>query len=392
MKTVRNRIVAWAGGLAAAGSTGWFLLQPIRVLRHITDSWYLYSITAARILASGSHALYSSALQAKTLSAYLGTTVSATDIVPFERPPVEALMLVPLAGFDLHTSHLIFSVISLCFSALAAWLLFHNVLPQTYSRSFRAVIVGITLCTVPAAMGLWGDESPLFPALAVGALILAEKKRLFGAGLCLGAILLLRPQLVWLLPVLALGARQWRLFGGLCVGAAVLVLTTVLILGPSHVADWTNSMFQADVQGSQVYTFGLPGWIGYTLSSPTAAYVAFGVAVVGGVLAALFYGRRLAKRPDLLVAGGLAASLATALHIEPWNLILLAMPLCVLARSRPNLAILIAIGMDVVQILTFGQYGPPIEYWLALAPVAVAMGLWVSRDARQRHSLVEELA
>jgi Glycosyltransferase family 87 len=369
----------WILRLIAGTSAVWFVVQPVRVLRHITGSWYLYSITAARILASGSQQLYSATLQAKTLSAYLGSSVSAADIVPFERPPIEALLLLPLAGFDLHTSHLIFSIVSLGFVAAASWLLFHCILPLRFSRSFRAMIVGVTVCSVSAATGLWGDESPLLLLPAAGSFILSEREKNFSAGLCLGVILLMRPQLVWLLPILAIGARQWRLFAGLLLGGVVLLASSLLILGPAHFMEWPSALFHADVQNQQVFTFGIPGWIGYTFSSPDAAYVSFGLLAAAAVAVAWRFGSRLAQRPELMIAGGLAASLATALHVEPWNFILLAMPLSVWARTHPYGAVLTVLGMDAVQILTFGQYGPPVEYLLALGPVAVAAGLWTSQ-------------
>jgi Glycosyltransferase family 87 len=376
--SVRESWRTWAGGSAAFASVFWFLRQPVTVLRHISGSSYQYSLAPARILATGSHALYSLTLQAGVLNSYLGgTAASAGDGVSWDRPPIEALLLVPLSGFSLQTSHLIFTLITLACVAAAAWLLFHDVLPRTYSRKLRAVITGVTVCSVPAAAGLWGMFAPMLLLPAVAAFIFSERKKNLAAGLCLGVILLMRPQLVWALPILALGARQWRLLAGLCAGGVGLVVSTVLILGPAHVMDWPAAMLQADVQGSQIYTFGIPGWIGYTLSSPASAYISFAVLVVLVGMGAWRYGAKLASHPGLLVAGGLALSLATSPHVMVWNFVLLALPLCVWARSHPQLAVVTALVIDLIQILTFGDYGPPIQYWIAVVPLAVLAALWV---------------
>ena len=79
----------------AAGLAVYFVVQPIRVLRHISSSWYFYSMAASKIFAAGSHAIYSATAQTQVLSAYSGFPVANNEVTQYDRPPIEAWILMP---------------------------------------------------------------------------------------------------------------------------------------------------------------------------------------------------------------------------------------------------------------------------------------------------------
>jgi len=297
--------------------------------------------------------------------------------------------MTPLAKLEVHVGQLIFLLLSLLCVSVAGWLLFRYVLARIERRLLRATIVGIAICTLSAAGGLWGNVAPMFLLPLVGALIFAERGQMLRAGLCTGAIGLLRPQLIWLIPVFAIGARQWRMVAGMAAGGVVLALSTLLILGRDFM-DWPRSVLPADVAGNNSFTFGLPGWLGYTFSSTTLAWVSCLVMVIAVAAFAWRYGGALSERPDLVLAIGICLSLVVSPHVETWYYILLALPLCVLARTHPHCAIIAALWLDAVQFSTLGydgDYGPPIQYWMILAPILVSTRLWYTNNRRARHTL-----
>jgi hypothetical protein len=359
--------------LYAAVVAVWFLLQPIRALRHPTAGVYIDSVAVARILASGSRAIYSPALQQQTASAYLHTPLPPSDLINFEHPPLEALLLVPISHFSIHISYLIFTAVSLCLVGIAVWLLFSYVLPQHWSRSTKIVVAVVSICSLPAASGLWGDWSPLLLLPAVGAVVLSQKRK-FAAGLCLG-VLLIRPQLVWLLPILLLASQQWRMVAGMALGGLFWVVSTFLILGPGHVMDFPNAVWQADVSGSNGYSLGIPGALSAAFNSSTWEFVTLGLLVLVTMFIALRLRSALAGNIWLTLAIGVCLSMANAPHIEPWDFILLAMPICLWARNNPYRAILTSAALNLGQILTFNDIEGPVQHLIMLVPIAVAAGL-----------------
>jgi hypothetical protein len=82
----------------------------------------------------------------------------------------------------------------------------------------------------------------------------------------------------------------------------------------------------------------------------------------------------------LIVALGLALSLATAPHVETWDFILLAVPLCVWARAQPYPALTACVLLDAIELITHGQADPLILYMIVLIPFGVAAGVWASRN------------
>jgi Glycosyltransferase family 87 len=363
------------GILYAASVAVWFLLQPIRALRHPTAGVYIYPVTASRILTGGSRAIYSPALQRDTASAYLHTPLPPSDLTNFAHPPLEALLLAPISHFGIHISYLIFTAVSLVLVALGALFLFRSVIPPHWDRSTKIVVATVSICTLPAATGLWGDWSPMLLLPAVGAVFLSQR-RSFAAGLCLG-VLLLRPPLVWLLPVMLVTLQQWRMLAGMSVGAFFWVLSTFLILGPSHVMDFPRAVWQADLSGANGYSLGIPGAFAAAFDSPALGYLMLGLSVAATVAIALRWRADLARNPALAVAIGVCLSMSVAPHIEPWDFILLAPAMCLWARANPNRAIFVSVALNILQVLTFNEIDGVVQHLIFLVPIGLVAGLIV---------------
>jgi len=343
---------------------------------------YIYSVTVARILASGSLDIYSPTLQHDTASAYLHTQLPPSDITDFDHPPLEALLLIPISHLSIHVSYLIFTSVSLALVAAAVWLIFCHVLPQQWDGTTKTIVIATSVCTLPAAAGLWGDWSALLLLPAVGAVILSRQHRL-AAGLCLG-VLLLRPQLVWLLPVLLICLRQWRILAGMALGALFWVVSTFAILGPGHIMDFPRAIQQADVSGGNGYSLGIPGALSSVFFSTFVGYVTLGLFIVATAAIAWRFRHALTANIPVTVAAGLCLSMAAAPHIEPWDFILLAVPICVWARTNAYRAVLMSVVVNALQILTFNDVSGPAQHLLFVAPVAVAAGLILDAARKPR--------
>ena len=100
-------------------------------------------------------------------------------------------------------------------------------------------LVVIAVFSLEAGTGILLGQSDGLMLLAATLAIeaLAGGRPVF-AGLLL-APLLLKPQLVWLVPPALIVARQWRMLGALAAGAVVVLLGSVAVAGPR--ISWTPS-------------------------------------------------------------------------------------------------------------------------------------------------------
>jgi hypothetical protein len=190
---------------------------------------------------------------------------------------------------------------------------------------------------------------PLLVLAAAGALVLALR----GEGLAAGAVLsllLVKPQLAWLVIPALLVAGHRRILGGLLAGAGIWAVSTVVIVGVGGLADWYRSNVQMDV-GDSWKTAGVPGLLVQLTGRPG---VAFPMAVVCGMVAMALLWRvrsRLRVDPALAITSGLALSLLAAPHVFGADLLLLAPLVVLLARHRPAVAIALAACLQLLELL-----------------------------------------
>jgi Glycosyltransferase family 87 len=373
-RDLRERI-RWQSGAGlglALASAAWFLAQPFRALRHL-DSALWDPIAAARILGTGSRCIYSCEQTANDqASAFLHITLPPGTTQFLEPPPV-AFILQPLSGLDAHVTLAIFMTFSIACVAGAGWLLYRHFLPGMGAAA-RLTVVVLALTSLPATNGLrLGQWGPVLILPAVGAALLLRRDRRLLAGLCL-SILLLKPQLIWMLPAILLVARQWRVLAGLTLGGAGWLAGSILILGFGRIMDWPNALLS--VGGQTPDTNGLPGLVAYVTSSATAGtwcWAALGVATAAAIW---IYRERLRERSDLLIGLGVAISLATAPHVFWYDYTLLALPLCLWARRSSGLVIATIALVDLIQIPVGPATDGFLEHLVIIGPVAATFGLW----------------
>lgn len=375
----------WFWGVAAyvAASVGWLIAQPIKGLHSLEDLNFVDPLTAARILRMGSRCIYCPAAQQAVGASYLHQSFPTPDSSNFVDPPPAAFVLQPLAGLAPHTALAILLTISWICLAIAAYLLYRCVLPKSMPVLTRATIVGASLVTMPIAASVWEGQWVQFLLLAlVVATLLVQRGHKIAGGVVL-SILFLKFQLIWLTPVVLIGTRQWRILAGLACGGALWAISSVLILGVDHLGEWQAAVSAA--YNAVPYTLGLPGLVATVSSSILATYVCLSAVGLVIVFFTWRYGPRLRAHPGIAIGVGLTASMVSTPHLLPYDLTLLALPLCLWARNKPYMALSAALFIRFAQELSEIFKTQVHVEWMAF--VVVAAGLVALTPNRPRQAV-----
>jgi hypothetical protein len=378
--TPRERLVRAAGILLATGFIADLLAQPIRTFRFAPMDFGAFS-GAARMLAQGQgHLIYSPVAQNLALSAYAGVPIPAGNL-PFLNPPLAAALLVPLVQLPFRDALGLFTLASLLCVAVSAWLLLRWVLPGPLVSARGLVVITGTASVASGwnlVMSNW--DALLLLALA-GAVVAQERRRPLLAGILLSA-LLLKPQVLWLVPVALLVARQWRVLLGLLLGAGLWAISSLLLVGPAAMAQWVQLDLSASAAQASMGT-GIPGLFAVwsTSAAASALVVALGLAVTALVMWRLRAASR--RTPSVAMALGVSVSLLFAPHILAPDLCLLGVPVALLARTSPRAALAGSLLISATLWPYASAVGFPAEVHIALLPqLLVAGGL-----VRDLHSL-----
>jgi hypothetical protein len=340
-----------AAGLMAAGLLGRLLHAPLEALRG-AGSDYVSFATGSRILASGSRCLYCLSTQAGAQSSVLGyrPPASATGFPHiYANLPLAAWLLRPVAALPLWTGMAVFLLAS-AFAMLAGARLLAGLLPRSLSGGRRTLLVVATVASLPAAMtlvlGQWGGFTLL---AAAGALWALQRGRSLTAGLLL-SVLLVKPQLVWLLPPLLLAASRWRIMAGFALGAAVWAGSGLLLIGPDQLARLA-SLVRARQSSESLYTAGLPALAGHIAGEGAVFAAAVVLAAAALVLAWRYRAALRDAGPAVIVSLGICASMLCSPHVFSDDLLIAAVPVVVLAAVRPRMALGAALALNAAFVL-----------------------------------------
>lgn len=155
----------------------------------------------------------------------------------------------------------------------------------------------LAVVCVPLVWSLWLGQVAAFALLGL-ALALRWKQRPIWAGVALAVAFQIKPNLMLLLPLVLLGARQWRLLMAFAATSAAFAAAYLLILGPHF-----------------------PGAYLHLLSSVSPNLPALAVLAIAA--AAVLVGRR-GREP---IGQGVMLTLLSAAYIHPQDLALVAIPL-----------------------------------------------------------------
>jgi hypothetical protein len=311
------------------------------------DSDAIALVAGGRLVVSDPTNLYSPVAQERTEAVLLHIPARDHFIAPFTNVAAGALLLSPFAHTDLWVATEISVFVSTLLFALALLLAFRLLAPVS-SGSVQLAIAIATVMNIPAVEAIVQWDSLMTVAL-LGSVLLAGRRQYGWAGLVL-ATLILKPQVLWLVVPALIAARSWRYLGGLLAGSAAWIAVSVVITGPAGFAAFLN-LVASTYPGQTDRSIGLPSLVSAVTGSGGAGFVT--AACLGAIAVAVIFRFRgvLRGRPVAAVAVGLDLSLLCSPHVTTEDFMLVALPIALIARRWPLLALGEAIAISVVEIV-----------------------------------------
>ena len=307
----RNLVIAGAGAaivvLAAYDLVIW--AQNYAADNFHNDFTFYYA--AARLgLTHGWSGLYDLKLQQEQLDA-IGSRITIAELARYISPPPLAWLVVPLSLLPYRVAYALWSAILLLGLALT-WRL-----ASPGSGRVRVLYLVAAVGWLPLVYGLQlGQPGLLVAAGVAGSYALLRRERPLAAGACLG-VLVLKPQLAFLVPAALLVTGRWKAFSAATVVVAVLAIFSMAALGPDGVATYMQRLnFASGVPVNQSQT--LASLIG---NLPVTRAVQALIA-----LWTLLLAYRLRRRgPELPMALALVGGLAAAPYVHYDDLLMLGL-------------------------------------------------------------------
>lgn len=310
-------------------------------LRNPLGTDYLATLTGGQLLATH-QCLYCEATQIRLQSLLLHQPIALPDA--FFGPPAQALAVRPLLSLSPQVGFALFDGLSLLSATVAGAIAWRFLGRGGSRRSNRLVLVGLSVASLPAAWNYWlgqWDALLLLAAMAALALLVRGRPRL--AGLVL-SLLLMKPQTVWLLPLVLIFAGQWRVLSGVAIGALLWLGSSLTLAGTDQLAQWpTIVLARAPLVSTSV---GVPGLAAVVGGEHTGLPLAI-VCAIGAAALCVLLRRQLRAQPLNALALGFTLSFAAAPHIFSYDLVLLAVPLTVLGLSQMDRAVVCAALLSV---------------------------------------------
>ena len=337
---------------------------------------YLAIASAGRVVHAGSSCVYCVSSLAAAQAQLLGymPAASATFPVPFVNPALMAWLIQPLAVLPLQTGTDVFVGLNVVAMALSATILTRRVAPRL-GGPLAACLVVTAVFSLEAGTGiLLGQSDGLMLLAATLAIEALDRRRPVIAGLLL-VPLLLKPQLVWLVPPVLVVAGQWRMLAALAAGALVVLVGSIAVAGPGHLLDAVGLVTAPTYAHLDLQSNSIPALVARPLASNPAAW-AVALALAAGAVAIMVLLRDTLRRNVVpAVAIGVGLSVALSPHLGDYSLMLLAIPVAVLAPRAPALTLGLAAAYTAASL--FNPLIPLNESTVALVLlIGVAAIVW----------------
>jgi hypothetical protein len=303
---------------------------------------YLAIASAGRVVHGGSSCVYCTGALGAAQAQLLGyaPAASATFPVPFVNPALLAWLIQPLAVLPLQTGTDVFIGLNVAAMAISAAILTRRASPYL-GNPLAAGLVVIAVFSLEAGTGiLLGQSDGLMLLAATLAIVALDRGRPVLSGLLL-VPLLLKPQLVWLVPPILVVTRQWRMLGALVAGAAVVLLGSIAVAGPGHLLDAVGLVTAPAYAHLDLQSNSIPALVARPLASNPAAWAAAVTLAVVAVAFMVVLRDTLRRNPVPALAVGVGLSVMLSPHLGDYSLMLLAVPVAVLTPRAPALALVL---------------------------------------------------
>jgi alpha-1,2-mannosyltransferase len=239
---------------------------------------------------------------------------------PFLSPPTVAWLAASLAPLPYIWAYIIWAAVTFAAYALAlAWSV-----PSRGLARWIAIVAATAAWWVVHAVHL-GQVAPLVAAGMAVAWRLLREERNVAAGVVL-ALVALKPNTAFLVPLALLAAGRFRTFATWAVAGATLALLALATMGFGGVSAYVSQLTGHLPAGADQLT--IEGALG--VSGPAA--LALRVLIVGAALVAAF---RLRRSPGLVIAVGILGSLVAAPYLHGSDLCLLSVAALIVWEERP---------------------------------------------------------
>jgi hypothetical protein len=331
----RNLAIA-AGAVAAVLFAAFDLYQWAQA--YVSDNFHndlTFYYAAAKIgLSHGWQSIYDLRLQQEALDA-LGSRIQIAELARYISPPPVAWLAVPFTLLPFQVAYFVWSALLV---AALGWTWY---LAAPGSGRLRLVHLAAAIGWLPVIYGLQLGQPGLFVALGVAVCYaLLRRDRPFLAGLALG-VLVLKPQLAFLVPAALLVSGRYRAFWGSAVAIGALAILAAVVVGPDGIGTYQQRLaFAAGVPVNRELTIaGLIGNIG--VARAVQALLALWALVL--VYRLRSRGHEWVFIPALI--GGLVAS--PYLHLDDLVMLGLAGWLFLRTSPRPRWSWLAVIGLVI---------------------------------------------
>jgi hypothetical protein len=228
---------------------GWMFF---RLRREIATGYPDFTIlyTAGKVVNEGrGRQLYDLETQLALQRSFAPEIEHRENALPFNHPPFEALLFVPLAGLPYVTAYLVWAAFNIAL-ILGLWILLRPRLPSLHN-----LLPGLPLLAIfaffPVIMALLqGQDSILLLFLYGLAFAALTTGRAFLAGICL-ALALFKFQLVLPFVVVLLVRRQWKAIAGFSFTAFVLLLVSAAVVGWNGVMAYPGFVLRLNQSAAQ---------------------------------------------------------------------------------------------------------------------------------------------
>jgi hypothetical protein len=378
-----SRVPRLAAFTLVCACLGNVLAEVLRSLHDAYNTDFLSSFySAAHMLRRGNDAIYcSSCLQSH--AEQLFHTGPAIFSFQYDNPPLGAWLLQPLTYLTPQAALAVFLLASLAAVGAAAWLMRNEITGEPR----RLLIAVLAFASLPAAMTFaYGQWDGLLALAAAGAYVALRRHQQFLGGLLI-ALVLFKPQLVWLVPIVFAIAGSWRILLGIVVGGAVWAVSSLAILGPSNTLLWLRQISPNIVARTGLSIPHLMVSFGASSTVVVAAAATLAAAVTIALVVARARLRSLTGQQ--LLSLGLLVSMLAAPHLLSYDLIVLA-PLMVLwAVDHERHALISTLALSAAFLVDMAL---PLSWAIVEAPALLAVGAYYCHDLLSSRGTAQALA
>ena len=337
---------------------GYCLAQVVRGMASpsVTDFGSVFRLTALSLVEGHRNLYCNPCLAASIRSTFHETSIAYTTV--FANPPLAAYLLVAFALLPAELSLRAFECLSLWAVGIAIFLIHRRVVCNT---TLPVLEVCSALITLPSAETFTFAQWDGLLLLAVVSALLVGMSRPYVTGLLL-SILLIKPQVIWVVPMFLICIGNWRVLWGFAVGALGWAISSLLLVPPYALASLMHNLTIVAGEGmlKELSLSSLAEIFDIHLS----LLLVLSIATIGLVsLCAVTWRYRMICRshPELLLACGIVASCLLSPHLLPADVMVVGVAFVIaLASDVPYakvavMAINIAFCCDTVLPVRFAH-------------------------------------